>query len=39
MDRTNRLSVTSLYDRFTPPSVIYDNPDCNLVALRGGLPE
>jgi hypothetical protein len=23
----NRPSVTSLYDRFTPPSVIYDNPE------------
>jgi hypothetical protein len=22
----NQLSVTSLYNRFTPPSVIYDNP-------------
>jgi hypothetical protein len=22
-----RPSVTSLYDRFTPPSVIYDNPE------------
>ena len=26
MDRTDHLSDTSLYDRFTPPSVIYDNP-------------
>jgi hypothetical protein len=25
MDRTDHLSVMFLYDRFTPPSVIYDN--------------
>jgi hypothetical protein len=34
MNRTDRpsvrLSVTSLYDKFIPPSVIYNNPDYNM---------
>jgi hypothetical protein len=27
MDRIDRPSVTSLYDRFNPPSIIYDIPE------------
>jgi hypothetical protein len=37
MDRADRPfvypSITSLYDRFTPPSIIYDNPGCRVVIM------